>query len=336
MKLSSPPTRWALTSVVAAAMKYGPTRVSRIAYELDMPVETCRYYLKRFYKAGFRFLPVVDYRALGLSPHVAFIRFSKQIDGKKRENFLRWLDSVYVVYRASLNQEREYMLEVVPPEGDGKTYERILSFLQDAGVFENYQLHNIVDGYYQPMWLAMYDFTREGWADKIEGVDVPKIPLSVNKGTVKFDKTDLLILKELEKEPTVKMNTISQRYDVAPQLLSYHREKHVEGSRLITGFIPIGRNIQQSTKMTLLHYTTDNFETDLFEDYLHSIRQANKCLLLRLHTPFSIIIQQNYPRFEISPSSVLLFTIPSEHYLQNEWTHLRVFEEQLEKLTKLA
>jgi hypothetical protein len=83
MKLSSPPTRYAFTSVIAAAMKYGPTRVSRIAYELDMPVETCRYYLKRFHNMGFRFFPVVDYWALGLQPCILFVRFSKNLDPQK-------------------------------------------------------------------------------------------------------------------------------------------------------------------------------------------------------------------------------------------------------------
>jgi hypothetical protein len=105
MKLSSPPTRYAFTSVIAAAMKYGPTRVSRIAYELDMPVETCRYYLKRFHNMGFRFFPVVDYWALGLQPCILFIRFSKKLDQTKRENILRWLDTVYTVYRARLQSE---------------------------------------------------------------------------------------------------------------------------------------------------------------------------------------------------------------------------------------
>ncbi|MEM4303292.1 MAG: hypothetical protein QXQ70_05280 [Candidatus Caldarchaeum sp.] len=332
MKLSSPPTRWALTSVVAAAMKYGPTRVSRIAYELDMPVETCRYYLKRFYSAGFRFLPVVDYRALGLSPHVAFVRFSKQIDGKKRENFLRWLDSVYVVYRASLNQEREYMLEVVPPEGDGKTYQKMISFLQDAGVLENYQLHNIVDGYYQPMWLAMYDFTREGWADKIEGVDVPKIPMSVNGSMVKFDKTDLLILKELEKEPTVKMNTISQRYDIAPQLLSYHREKHVEGSRLITGYIPVRRALHKDMRVILLQTMQNHITDNVKISYLHSVRNVNYGSLLRLHVPLTINLQQDY-KFEIAPLDIVRLTVPTEHFDQKKWLRLAIFAEKLQKLT---
>ncbi|MEM4573924.1 MAG: hypothetical protein QXF45_05240, partial [Candidatus Caldarchaeum sp.] len=138
MKLSSPDTRWAFTSVIAAAIKYGPTRVNRIAFDLDIPVETCRYYLKRFHQAGFRFLPVVDYHAIGLSPHAVFVRFPRQTPEAKRNILMRWLEGIYAVYRASLNGTNDLFYQTVPPENDKNTFVELFDFLRDAGVLENY------------------------------------------------------------------------------------------------------------------------------------------------------------------------------------------------------
>jgi predicted transcriptional regulator len=39
----------------------------------------------------------------------------------------------------------------------------------------------------------------------------------------------LLIISYLEENPTSKMNNVSQKIGLSPQLVSYHREKHVEG-----------------------------------------------------------------------------------------------------------
>ncbi|MEM2236778.1 MAG: hypothetical protein QXR26_02595 [Candidatus Caldarchaeum sp.] len=335
MKLSSPPTRWASTSVVAAAMKYGPTRVSRIAYELDMPVETCRYYLKRFYSAGFRFLPVVDYRALGLSPHVAFIRFSKQIDGKKRENFLRWLDSVYVVYRASLNQEHEYMLEVVPPKSDAKTYAEMLTILQESNVLEYYLLNELIDGYYKPEWVKVYDFIKECWVMEPTEVEIPSIPLCFNKGRTRFDKVDLIILQELEMETTTKMKKISKEYKISPQLLSYHRERHIEGSKLITGYVPFRRTAQEDVQYGLLNIPGNfAYQKVVMNPYLHTVWMTKHGCILRLHIPKWLEPTYTYPIYYINAYEVVMFTIPTEHFTDEQWTDMNVFLEELEQLVR--
>jgi predicted transcriptional regulator len=61
----------------------------------------------------------------------------------------------------------------------------------------------------------------------------------------------LLIISYLEENPTSKMNNVSQKIGLSPQLVSYHREKHVEGARLITGYIPGRRTKHEDMGISL-------------------------------------------------------------------------------------
>ena len=335
MKLSSPPTRYAFTSVIAAAMKYGPTRVSRIAYELDMPVETCRYYLKRFHNAGFRFVIAVDYKALGLQPCILFVRFSRKFDPSKRENFLRWLDTVYTVYRAGLENELEYYMEAVPPQGDVKTFKNLVETMIEAEVLDNYNLYEINNGYYKPNWLKSYDFTRDCWGEELE-IDIPKIPLSQRETATNFDLTDLSILSYLERNPAIKMYEISQKLAISPQLASYHREKHVEGGRLITGYIPSRATKHQDVQIKLFMQYRKEHKDDIMQ-YLHRVTFTEYYALLRLHTPVGTELDVgDTTSFSIDPMSLTRFTIPVEHFLEKKWVKIETFIESLEKMIRVA
>jgi DNA-binding Lrp family transcriptional regulator len=332
MKLSSPPTRYAFTSVIAAAMKYGPTRVSRIAYELDMPVETCRYYLKRFHNAGFRFFPVVDYWALGLQPCILFVRFSKKLDPQRRENFIRWFETVYTVYRAGLGNELEYYLETVPPQGDVKILRNMMETLVDAGMLENYNLFEIDDGYYKPEWIKCYDFTRNCWSDEVE-INIPKIPLSRKDGKANIDLTDLLIISYLEENPTTKMNHVSQKIGLSPQLVSYHREKHVEGAGLITGFNP-GRHTKHEDMGICIFWSQqhDGYRSSLIP-YLHKVSYHSQLEITRLHLPINVRPEPSYfTPFYLNPMTIIRFTVPIEHFHDGKWMRLESFIENLEKI----
>jgi DNA-binding Lrp family transcriptional regulator len=328
MKLSSPPTRYAFTSVIAAAMKYGPTRVSRIAYELDMPVETCRYYLKRFHNAGFRFLPVVDYKSLGLQPCILLIRLSEKLDTDRRKKFLRWLDTVYMVYRAPLESEYEYYIESVPPANDVKLLEQMMNRLLEVGILENFSLTQVKNGFYKTEWIKMYDFSQNKWGYDIE-METPKIPFSFDKAS-SFDKLDLLIIGELEKDPTVKMMKISQVCRTSPQLISYHREKHVEGDRLILGYIPTRRTKHNDTSIYLMWKY--EIEHDEFLRYLHKLSILESFDVIRIHAPTNYELKPQGMVYSIDPTRVKTFTIPKEHFIDKRWTRLENFIELLEKM----
>jgi DNA-binding Lrp family transcriptional regulator len=313
-------------------MKYGPTRVSRIAYELDMPVETCRYYLKRFHNAGFRFLPVVDYKALGLQRCILFMRFNRRLDSAKRENFLRWFDMVYTVYRTTLNNELEYYVENSPPQGEVGVLEKILTMLMEVGVLDNFTLARVIDGYYKPEWIKMYDFTMDRWGEEID-VQIPKLPYYYRDDKTDFDLIDLIIMSKLESDPTVKMYKISEILGMSPQLVSYHREKHIEGRRLIIGYVPIRRVKHEDLKIYLSYHGINHIES---MRYLHQSYNLGGNNLLRFHTPTTYNINASGPLFEVSPIGVKLFTLPREHFSTTGWTGCKMFIEELEKIIKVV
>jgi hypothetical protein len=300
-----------------------------------MPVETCRYYLKRFHNAGFRFFPVVDYWALGLQPCILFVRFSKKLNPQKRENFLRWLETVYTVYRAGLGNELEYYLETVPPQGDVKILRNMMQTLVDAGMLENYNLFEIDDGYYKPEWIKCYDFTRNCWSDEVE-IDIPKIPLSHKDGRANFDLTDLLILSYLEVNPTIRMNGISQKIGLSPQLVSYHREKHVDGGRLVTGYHLGRRTRLENMKVGIFIRRRQQDSGAYALPNIHRVSYATYYDVVRLHIPSDALFDIHHGiSFMINPFDVRMFTVPAEHFLDRKWLRLESFVENLEKIIRV-
>ncbi|MCS6784170.1 MAG: hypothetical protein NZ581_03105 [Candidatus Caldarchaeum sp.] len=335
MKLSSPPTRWALTSVIAAAMKYGPTKVPRIAYELDMPVETCRYYLKKFYEAGFRLQPVVDYWALGLAPTLIFIRFDRRVPAAKKQTLLSWLDTVYVVYRAPLENDREQIILMVPPKGDEKALQEILAMLKEADLLEDFFLAQITDGYYLPEWVTMYDFINSRWSSKVD-VRVPQISVSNGFDEKQFDETDLTLIEEIEVEPKVKMKKISAKHGVSPQLLSYHREKHVEGTRLITGYVPLRRTAYQDVNIVFITQLEESIKDSELKNYHFSTWKLKRRNLIRFHIPADADFAYPAPVLNVTALGVRWFTVPREHFIDGKWVALESFVERVTSLIKIV
>jgi hypothetical protein len=334
MKLGSPPMREAMARVVAAAMRWGPVRVPRIAAECDLPVETCRFYLKRFHTLGFRFLPVVDYVALGLTPHLVFIRRGRALETERSwSNFLRWFDSVYTVYSAGLENRDEYVFQTVIPLAELKRYRMLLEDLRDNNLIQTYRLLRIMDGEYTADWIRMYDFSKGAWSHEIEGLTLPKIPITTHEEPVNVDRLDLSILVNLEADPTTRMKKLASVTGQSQQLISYHRQKHVEG-RLITGYIPIRRVKWEDVRITLM-MTQPNFDwLSEARRYMYSRFITEDDVILRLHTPATLNLRLHgtYSLIELRLDAIALRAIPIECYEGYGWRKIDFFMEEIKRI----
>ncbi len=319
MKLSSLPADEALRLVVAAAIKWGPTRVSRISYETDIPLETCRYYLKRYHNLGYRFFPVVDYQALGLQPMLVFLRLAREWRAFSREtNFVRWLEKIYATYRAGLRNQGEYMLHVAVPKGDEGNYKKLLEELTKLGVLENYTVREIRMGYYLARWIRYYDFFSHTWRREPLDIRGYPIPITANRIPPHLDEIDLRIIVRLEMNPRVTNLDISRELGVSPQLISYHRQKHVEGQGLITGYIP-GWNIEPENWLTAIKLKRSL--DGKISPYNHLIAELSDGLYIeRIHMPPRDVTKLD-TLIPLAEKSIMPFGIPIEHYnLENkEW-----------------
>jgi len=176
----------------------------------------------------------------------------------------------------------------------------------------------------------MFDFTKNTWSNQPEEIEIPKIPINTGQQQISFDKIDLQILSELELDPTTKMNKIAELNGISPQLISYHKEKHIEGLGLITGYIPGRRTKYTDMKILMKHRAG---QEDLLHDYLHLLVASTKGCHERLHVPNTH--NEDILTDEILSIGVRQFTIPSEHYRdEGIWTRMDVFLEQLNLLLR--
>ena len=326
MKLDSLPTERALAEVISAAMKWGPVRLSRIAMETGIPLETCRYYLNRFHKTGYRFFPEIDYNAIGLEPHVVILRLAKEWQEQPRElNIIRWLENIYVTYRAALSTPGEYLFHVAVPKGDGKQYRRLLEELIRLNVLEHYTMVGIEKGYYLARWIQYYDFFNNTWRKHPIDVAGHTIPITSNRLPSHLDPIDLKILARLEYNPKITNLEVSKELSISPQLVSYHRQKHIEGQGLILGYTP-GWLTEPPNWITAIEIS-NNIDSS---QYSHLILDCGTYCLERIHAPTESGIAPHVIPFR--EKSIVRYTIPIEHYnVENKtWTKTKRFVEIVE------
>jgi hypothetical protein len=167
----------------------------------------------------------------------------------------------------------------------------------------------------------------------VEEIDIPKIPLSRKDGKANIDLTDLLIISYLEENPTTKMNNVSQKIGLSPQLVSYHREKHVEGARLITGFNPGRHTKHEDMGICILWSQQHDGNRSSLIPYLHKVSYHSQLEITRLHLPINVRPEASYfTPFYVNPMTIIRFTVPIEHFHDGKWMRLESFIENLEKI----
>ncbi|MDJ0269257.1 MAG: AsnC family protein [Aigarchaeota archaeon] len=337
VKLGSTPTEEAVARVVAAAMKWGPTKVARIATECGIPTETCRHYIKTLFKKGYTFTAVVDYHALGLQQCMALLRLSREWRrGLRENNLVRWLERIYAVYRAGLAQGGEYLFHVAVPQGEEREYVKLLEDLVEKEVIERYEFYMVKDGYYAPRWIKMYSLLRDAWRSTPLETEIQKTPITYNNGTTDVDKLDLAIILRLEIDPRKHNREIAKETGYSAQLISYHRQKHVEGQRLITGFVAELTRESHERKLLIIATKREELIDEALLNYMHlRIETPDSYVIYRLHLPFQLHtkLTPDIQSLLLHHDKIIRFGIPLEHYnADGEWTSIRLFLQNVDEV----
>jgi DNA-binding Lrp family transcriptional regulator len=100
-----------------------------------------------------------------------------------------------------------------------------------------------------------WKFEWESWIEEIknENTKLPYTLIDPKDFPVLGDETDLLMLKELEKDATIKTARLAKILGISPQLARYHFRKHIIGKGLIENF-----------EITALHFGRETSEFYFF------------------------------------------------------------------------
>jgi DNA-binding Lrp family transcriptional regulator len=231
-------------AVVNLVTEMGPD-IAEISRRLGQFKESVRYrYKEKIAKRGFKIKADVDYGALGLRRVVMKLRFREQYAEHAHEIFQTLNDLSYLVaYAATMPQDIYVVHAGVPIEFTG-SFKRFMEGLRDKGFFSSIEFFECDFFRVVPMRAECFNFDEGVW--DFDWSDPPPVDEKAARATIvgkkRFDKVDLLILKELWKDgdrslteiqaAIKKVNTVDINY----KTLGWHYSHHVLREHLIRDY----------------------------------------------------------------------------------------------------
>lgn len=224
--------------------KYGPRNVTDLARKLRLPAETLRKRLKRLNShIFFKIYASIYHTKLGLKKAIVL---ASSIPGYEDLLFesLKIHDFWIFVSRCYGINEGCVGIYTIPKDYCAE-FERFLNQVKKMGIARDvevfwstcFQTVNSKCNWFDPQ-SASWNFQWKEWIDEIptRGTRLPYTLVDPEGFPVEGDKIDVLILKELEKDPTVTFAHLADILRISPQLIRYHYQKHIIERGLLEGF----------------------------------------------------------------------------------------------------
>jgi len=233
------------TKILEALGVYGPRSVSKLAKRINVPVSTVRDRIENLKSHFSLHLQVSVYHTfIGLKKAFVFARATPGYERLLWESMKAngyWL---YLIARYD-TPESFYGIYGIPIDHT-EDFEQFVSQIQKLKIAESIDLFwstciqstNLTDNWYD-YELERWVFEWNKWIEDIEnqGTSLPYTLVESEIYPQKADRTDIIILKELQKNAECKLRDIAKLLDVSPQTVQYHFKNHVIAKGLIEGYI---------------------------------------------------------------------------------------------------
>ena len=230
--------------IVEALERHGPRNVTYVARKLGIPAETLRKRLKHLRSTFLWNIGINIYHTfLGLKKAVVFAEAHPGyedllLQGLKAHDFWIFVSRCYGTFEGCVG------IFTIPKDHEGE-FKQFIESMQELGVARNIQI--FWSTCFQSVnlkceWFdedsSTWDFQWDGWIDEIdqEDTDLPYTLVDPEGFPIKGDKTDVLMLKELEKDATTTFTQLGKRLGISPQTVGYRYKKHLMERRLIENF----------------------------------------------------------------------------------------------------
>jgi len=230
--------------IVEALGKYGPRNVYKIAKELGLPESTVRYRISRLKKRRLLHMSTSVYHTfLGLKKMLVFA----DINPVYREYLFDFFDKLGFWYSMNIThgtKEGFLVLYLIPPNHlrDANSF---IEELRRLDVIYDYKIRYTTCLYGVNPSTKWYDLVSNKWSydwsmlpkDIDEaGTELPYNLRDPDGYPILADYIDVIILKELELDPTISYSELARKLNTSPQNIYYHYNNHVIKNRLIEGF----------------------------------------------------------------------------------------------------
>lgn len=273
---------------------YGPRNIAKLARILNLPNGTLRKRIKRLSSHLFlKFHVNIYHTNLGLKK--AFV-IGEAIPGYedvlldcfKINDFWIYLTRCYGINEGSLG------LYVVP-KNKTSDFERFFDSVEKFGLGRNIRIFwstCLQSVHSKKKWFneknMTWDFQWAEWIKEIptRGTQLPYTLIDPEDFPQKADELDVLILKELEKNPKISLVDLAKKLGESQQLLEYHYHKHI-----------LGRGLLESYEVAFSQYGETASHLFLFAFWFDDNEKLAKFSLSMLDKPFVLavgkVLQEN-------------------------------------------
>lgn len=223
---------------------HGPRNISSLAKELELPSTTVAFRLSKLVKeSGLQIRARLNFQKLGLKRAVVF---AEAKPGKEKtlrtlvDNLRYWTYTI----RCFGKFNGIYALFGFPEEFKNDFEDYFAKALR-IGVLDNYALYWITDLCEMPPNFRWFDFRKrswsfqwERWVKEIEQASevLSQRLLDPEVYPVLVDITDLLLLKELEKDGSIEFKKLAKVVDMTPEAVRYRFQDHIIKRELIADY----------------------------------------------------------------------------------------------------
>jgi len=311
--------------IIEGLGEYGPRNIVEVAKKLGIPRGTLLSRIKRLSSLFYLRMHLSVYHTyLGLKKVVVFAKATPGCEEllfncMKVNRFYIYLTRCYGMFEGCLG------IYVIPQDKCAK-FGKFIQEIEKLGVAQNMKLYwstcfhtvnrttNWFDGLSEK-WTFLWD----KWIKEIstEGKDLPYTLIDPDDFPIRADKTDLLILKELEKDATVDLKDIAKTIGTSLQNVHYHYKMHVLKKRLIEtfqiGILPFDRTLSD---MFFFVFKFGNYEK-LAKFALSLLDKPFVGLVGKILGENGLVAQAYLPRLEFRNFVESLSKLARADYLQS-------------------
>jgi hypothetical protein len=235
---------------MARCLAEGGPNVNEIARLTGQYKESVRYrYHKFFLEKGITVQAVPSYAKLGFRRLILIAKLAPACEANAKSIFSALSELCYLHSFTRVMLGGEYVIHVAAPSELAERCAAVYRAIQEAGLFVKMEILAFDEMRNPPMKPEFFDFVRGTWSfdwTSAQGKAM-KLPLSAKPRVDKYDKVDLLILKELDKDAGRTLVKMAANVMVNLNALEFHYREHVKARGLVKGY----RLVWQGTRYDL-------------------------------------------------------------------------------------
>lgn len=234
-----------IAAMVKLMGEIGP-RIPEIARRMGRHKETVRYWYRKLQEHDFAISAIVNHEALGLRRIVMKVRFGDGYADYVKPLAIAMNDLCYLVSYSKALPEDVYVINASVPQEYTAEYVDFIETLKERGVFRSVDYYVLDWVTNRPMHGEQYNFERGFWDFDFQSLSPepdggPAYADPPISSRARFDRIDLLIAKELQRDSTRDLREVQAAIlaedglDINYKTLCWHLSEHVE-SRLLKGY----------------------------------------------------------------------------------------------------